>query len=659
MVDATDALTDNPLAFLTTPSGVDSASDEPWQKPHKDPAPSRSSTLPIELAALAAAGIERRKLECVLTLARRRSLPPAVVAVRSGAVSHQNYLAAIASHVGAHALSREALKALRPDTAFDPAIQIRLTAPVLARRASQSSAGFNARSLLVLAPSTAQLGEVTEQLSKMGSAASRVVLVTPGAMRRWLIAYGAAEIAERAENHFGDTWPTRSARRTVTGAQYAGFGALGLLVATAFYLWFHATGFVLHAAFTSFFSLCIGLRLVVLLRAIGAPEPDPDPPPDRRPAPVYTVLVAVHDEANQADDLVAAMGNLHWPSGRLEIKFITESDDQKTIVALRLAMMRQRRAAEMEVLVVPDSTLRTKPRALNFALPITRGEYVVLYDAEDRPDPGQLLEAHGRFAASDQKLACLQSPLAISNGGRGFLSMMFALEYAALFKVFLPAMARMGLPFPLGGTSNHFRRAALEEVGAWDPHNVTEDADLGLRLARYGYRSDVMQRPTFEEAPVKLGVWVRQRTRWLKGWAQTWLIHLREPLNFVREAGAGTALVSMVLFGGTLLATLLHPWIYVLLFVLAMPGVHGIADGHQWLVAVDVANILVAFIVQYSLVMLAVHRAPWVHRSGHGLRRWWPVGMPVYWLLATLAAWRAVWQLITNPHKWEKTPHGL
>ncbi|MEO0635422.1 MAG: glycosyltransferase family 2 protein [Pseudomonadota bacterium] len=435
--------------------------------------------------------------------------------------------------------------------------------------------------------------------------------------------------------------------------------ALASFAAGSLFLAFSTASLVLHGIFTAFFTCCVGLRLIVLMAAFRRGVLRSALPRLTGPAPVYTVLVALYDEARQAKALVSALSNLKWPRGRLEIKFIAEVDDRETVTALRVAMLASPRASEMELLIVPDSKLRTKPRALNFALPISVGEYVVLYDAEDRPDPHQLLEAHARFSAAGEDLACLQSPLAISNGGRGFLPMMFALEYAALFKVLLPAMARLGLSFPLGGTSNHFRRSALEKVGAWDPYNVTEDADLGLRLARYGYRSDVLHQPTFEEAPVHLPIWIRQRTRWLKGWAKTWLIHLREPVQFVREAGVRSACVSMVLFGGTLLAALLHPWIYVLLVIIAVPAFALPADGHQWLVAIDVTNIMAAFIIQYSLVMLAVQRAPWVHRLGHGMRQWWPVGMPIYWLLATFAAWRAVGQLFTSPHRWEKTPHGL
>ncbi|MEO0496680.1 MAG: glycosyltransferase family 2 protein [Pseudomonadota bacterium] len=654
------SVTADPLAFLSAA--------EPTRVPRQS-MPAGSNTLgseasidlPAELAILQDAGVERARLEGVLALARRHQMQPAVVAIRSGVISHQSYLAAIAASVGAHVVSDRALQALKPEPTDDAARQTRLNAPVLATRILSP----NLPASLLLAPGSSQFGKLVVELMKMGPDVGRIILVTPESLRRWLIWHHGRFFADEAEHAFKRKWPLRSASQILTATQSAVFVALFVAAACALFLSYGVTSFALHALCTLFFTSCVGFRIAILASAFRS---KPGLEPAAKPTlsldwptcvPVYTVLVAVHDEANQAADLVRAMANLRWPQGRLEVKFITEANDQDTVQALRAAMADSARSGEMEVLVVPHSQLRTKPRALNYALPITSGEYVVLYDAEDRPDPDQLMEAHSRFQSGDASLACLQSPLAISNGGRGFISMMFALEYAALFKVFLPAMARMGLAFPLGGTSNHFRRSALEEVGAWDPHNVTEDADLGLRLARHGYYSNVLTMPTYEEAPVHLRVWIRQRTRWLKGWAKTWLIHMREPAQFVRQAGGRTAAVSMVLFGGTLLAALLHPWIYILLILLVVPDSQLFQDGQRWLLAIDIANVGIAMLVQYTFVVLAVRRAPWVQRSGHGMRRWWPIGMPLYWLLATWAAWRALGQLFTDPHGWEKTPHGL
>lgn len=444
----------DPLAFLSRSRPANSSGEvKPATIDVSRPCPSLS--LPVELEILAEAGIERRKLDSVLALAQRHNMAPAVVALRAGVISHQSYLDAIAASVGSHTVSDRALQALRPEPTSDPAVQTRLNTPVLARRVSSPHLPAN----LLLAPNPSQFAALAKELTKMGPHAGRIILVKPSSLRRWLVGCHAPHFADLAEHNFERKWPERSAKRTVTAGQGIAFLAILAAVVLAFALHSSSSSFVLHAICTLFFSSCVGFRVAVLISAFrhgSAIEAQLDPRSIGE-APIYTVLVALHDEANQASGLVRAISKLQWPTGRLEIKFITEADDKETVQALQSAINGNPRAAEMEILVVPDSELRTKPRALNYALPITTGEYVVLYDAEDRPDPGQLVEAHLRFQAADQRLACLQSPLAIANGGRGFLSMMFALEYAALFKVFLPAMARLGMAFPLGGTSNHFR----------------------------------------------------------------------------------------------------------------------------------------------------------------------------------------------------------
>jgi cellulose synthase/poly-beta-1,6-N-acetylglucosamine synthase-like glycosyltransferase len=203
-----------------------------------------------------------------------------------------------------------------------------------------------------------------------------------------------------------------------------------------------------------------------------------------------------------------------WPRDRLDIKLVLEAGDRATVAAIR----RRVASASYEIVIVPPIGPRTKPKALSYALAFARGEFVTVYDAEDRPHPLQLREAHAAFCRAGRDLACLQSSLVIDNGETSWLARLFTIEYAALFDGLLPALAKLGMPLPLGGTSNHFRRAALEAVGGWDPFNVTEDADLGIRLARFGYRAATIALPTLEEAPADLGPWIRQRTRWFKGW---------------------------------------------------------------------------------------------------------------------------------------------
>jgi glycosyltransferase XagB len=234
---------------------------------------------------------------------------------------------------------------------------------------------------------------------------------------------------------------------------------------------------------------------------------------------------------------------------------VLEADDRETRARLEAMQL----GAPFELVIAPTVAPRTKPKALNAALPSAHGTFVVVYDAEDRPEPDQLRRALDAFSAGDQRLACAQARLTIDNTADSWLARMFTAEYAGLFDVFLPSLAAWKMPLPLGGSSNHFRADILRRIGAWDPYNVTEDADLGMRLARFGYRTTVISSTTYEEAPARLRPWLRQRTRWFKGWIQTWLVHMRAPRKLLRELGLRGFVVFQLLAGGSVLAALVHP----------------------------------------------------------------------------------------------------
>jgi cellulose synthase/poly-beta-1,6-N-acetylglucosamine synthase-like glycosyltransferase len=281
------------------------------------------------------------------------------------------------------------------------------------------------------------------------------------------------------------------------------------------------------------------------------------------------------------------------------------------------------------------------------------GELVVLYDAEDRPHPLQLIEAWQGFRKGDARLACLQAPLVVTNFRRGAIARMFAFEYAALFRGLLPWLARRGLFIPLGGTSTHFRREALDAVGAWDPFNVTEDADLGLRLARHGYHVGMITRPTYEEAPEKLGNWLPQRTRWLKGWMQTWLVHMRSPADLWRDLGPASFAMAQILCAGMVVSSIAHAvFLGSLGYVFLVFAWHEtIGPLQSAILGVDAANIVLGyltFLVLGRRTLLAKERMTF----------WKTILLtPVYWLLISFAAWRALWKLYREPHHWEKTHH--
>lgn len=383
----------------------------------------------------------------------------------------------------------------------------------------------------------------------------------------------------------------------------------------------------------------------LLLTVVSRRRPSSAPEPEAWPR--YTVLAALHDEAAVTQQLIRRLAALDYPPDRLQAMLLLEADDAPTIAAA----LNAERPDWLEVVIVPDGTPRTKPRALNYGLARATGELVTIYDAEDEPHPMQLKEAGSHFMADHAgRLGCLQAPLRIrpATGKRfheRFLSRQFAVEYAALFEVTLPAMARLGLPFPLGGTSNHFRASALRAVGGWDAWNVTEDADLGLALWRAGWRQGVIASPTLEAAPTRLYDWLPQRTRWLKGYMQTWGVHTRNPFGL----GLGGVLAMILSIGGTIAAAASH--------AAALTGV--------------AATVLVALVAglppQASLTALGVLAfgvvSAWISCWLGARRAGVPYDLrdillaPLCWALLSLAFAHAVQRLIREPFAWDKTAH--
>lgn len=419
--------------------------------------------------------------------------------------------------------------------------------------------------------------------------------------------------------------------------------AAGLYVAP------HHVRLVLEVLLACLFLTWAGLRLFA---CVLTDKPDTNVSVSDRDLPIYTILIPLYREANVARDIVSAIASLNYPREKLDVKLILEQDDAETIDAVNRISL----DPCFEVVLAPALAPRTKPKALRAAMPFVHGEFVVIYDAEDRPDPDQLRAAIARFREGDSKLACVQARLAVDNAYPSFLANHFRAEYAGLFDVLLPALARLGLPFPLGGTSNHFRTSILREVGAWDPHNVTEDADLGVRLARFGYTTGVVDSTTWEEAPTRLGAWLPQRTRWMKGWLQTFVVHMRDPLLLLRQLGWRGFLCFQLMIGGSVLAALIHPVFAVLLLAdstwgsLLSPAETPVQWMHKALTFVTLTS---GYIGSGLLAFIGMKR------RGFRASAWGLLTLPVYWLLLSAAAWRALWKLMTAPHQWEKTAHGV
>jgi len=366
--------------------------------------------------------------------------------------------------------------------------------------------------------------------------------------------------------------------------------------------------------------------------------------------PVFTVLVPMFREAAMLPRLAQALRDLDYPLGKLDIKIVLEAGDLATIEAARTLGLE----GVFEIIIVPRSEPQTKPKACNFALRFARGEYLVVYDAEDRPEPDQLRKVVATFRRSPPNTACLQCRLNYYNANENWLTRMFTLDYALWFDQVLPGLERLGMPIPLGGTSNHFRIDVLRQVHAWDPFNVAEDADLGIRIAQKGYRVGVVNSTTFEEASCRLGQWLRQRSRWIKGYMQTLLVHTRRPLQFVRSAGMLGLLGFIFFIGGTVLAGLLNPlfWLFYVIWLAAATANLDVIFPHS-LLYLCLFNLLAGNGAFTYLIMLAPIRRGWLDLIPYSF------SLFGYWLLISLAAYRALWQLVRDPFFWEKTEHGL
>ena len=464
-----------------------------------------------------------------------------------------------------------------------------------------------------------------------------------------------AKFSDHAVNHLAQCDPKHSASTVLTSPQKV-FFAIAFVAAVAL---FAASPFrfvvTVNALINAFLFVSFLFRLALCWMSCGdrtgftVTHQEVKDVTDTE-LPTYTVLVPMYKEPNVLPVLAAALRCMDYPRSKLDIKLILEEGDTETIEAAKALAL----DATFEIVRVPPSLPKTKPKACNYALNLARGKYLTIYDAEDKPEPDQLKKAVLAFRRLGDDTACVQARLNYFNAEENWLTRMFTLEYSLWFDMFLPALDRLRVPIPLGGTSNHFDLAKLREVGAWDPFNVTEDADLGLRFAALGYRVGVINSVTYEEANSRVGNWIRQRSRWIKGYMQTWLVNMRDPVGLVRRVGLKGFCSLQLFVGASVFSALVYPFIIVpfLVWTFARSSALGTYFPPPVLI-VSVANLIAGNSILIYLSMLAAAKRHHFSLLPYALLT------PAYWFLMSVAGYKGLWQLVTRPFYWEKTTHGI
>lgn len=458
----------------------------------------------------------------------------------------------------------------------------------------------------------------------------------------------------RAINGLREDDPVHSASTPLLGWQKPMLWGL-LVIVIAFGVWRPMqTAVVLIGLCTLAYLLTLGDRVLIFKRGLASRPIVISDQAARAIAdadlPSYTILVPAYNEPEVVADLIGAMDALEYPHNKLQVLLLLEADDQVTIDAAEACG----ESDVITILLVPPAEPRTKPKACNYGLHFATGDIVTIFDAEDLPEPLQLRRVVTAFRQLPDNVACVQAKLVYHNGHQNLLTAWFTAEYALWFGYLLPGMMVSTSPIPLGGTSNHLRRDILRQIGAWDPFNVTEDADLGLRIASHGYRTAVIDSFTLEEANSDVINWIRQRSRWYKGYLQTWLVHIRQPLKLYRTLGLRSSIrFTLVLAGTPIIAVLnLLFWFITVLWFLGQPAVVGEVFPVFIYFPALIAMVIGNFTVMY-MNMVALREDD---RSDLLLAA---LSVPLFWVMMSVAAAKGCYQMIRQPSFWEKTFHGL
>jgi len=449
--------------------------------------------------------------------------------------------------------------------------------------------------------------------------------------------------------------PSSSALITFTSPQLIFIFSLIAIVAIGLVLNFKNTTITINVILSMFFVISIIFKLFLALvgsrfelyQAVTKQEVKDVIDDD---LPIYTIHLPVYKEDKLIKKLIWNLQSLDYPREKLDIKLLIEEDDDKTLNAVRNLDF----PAIFEVIVVPFHMPKTKPKACNYGLHFSRGKYLTIYDAEDIPDTDQLKKVVALFTKLPPHYICIQSSLNYFNRNENFLTRMFTLEYSYWFDYMLPGLDTFDIPIPLGGTSNHFKFEYLVELGGWDPFNVTEDADLGVRAYAKGYKVAIINSTTYEEANNEPFNWIRQRSRWIKGYMQSYLVHMRNPVKLWKKIGWKGFLGFNFFIGATPITFLVYPILLAIFLCYVIFDMDSIKTYFpDWVLFMSIFNLMVGNILMIYVNMMAVFK-----------RRYYElilfaIANPIYWLMHSISAYKGLYQLVVKPFYWEKTNHGL
>lgn len=476
-----------------------------------------------------------------------------------------------------------------------------------------------------------------------------ICITSPVDIRRSIEQHFASALTEESCHRLRRVMPEHSAHKRLSNLQVWLFLTFASFLSTSFYLHtYQAAAFTLLIAHLLYL-LTLSFKSIVFLCGLRPPKYQPPLLPiDEKDLPIFSLLIPLYKESTVLPKLLNALSSLEYPPQKLDIKLVLEADDVETYEAA-IAL---KPGYHFDIIRVPPSQPRTKPKACNYALAFATGDIISIFDAEDIPDADQLRKVAELYDAAPMSVTTVQAKLRYYNADQNLLTRFFDIEYAILFKHLLTGLERLHIPIPLGGTSNHINAERFMEMGHWDPFNVTEDADLGLRFAASGFSTRMVDSTTMEESPSNVFAWMRQRSRWMKGHIQTWLVHNRHPGKLIRTLGVHGYLGFNLFLGLPYILYLTTPFILLLTYLW---GQHGMFQD-------TLPSSLTTLMQANFLLFLATHwlQAWWTYRSEPKTPlAWLAIALfPTYWLLHIITSFKALWQLVFRPFYWEKTEHG-